>query len=198
MSASIKRLRDKAVLKQTILDAAKDIAMTDGWQNVTIRKICTSIGYTAPVVYQHFENKEAILQAIRKEGVLQMFETIRSIHDKESNPQKQLVAFGLSYWKFAEKHPELYQVMFNLQGVVCCDEKKMSPLDSIIGYYKEAFQELNSKRKFTNAELLMLIDYYIAIIHGFISLNMVNKIRSGKEKGESVLKQSLLHFIKSV
>lgn len=196
MPSKDRRLTEKALLRQTILESAKDIAASDGWQNVTIRKICSKIKYTAPVVYQHFENKDSILHAIRNEGIFQMYIELKSIHEKVANPQKRLEAFGMAFWKFAQLHPELYQVMFNLQGVVCCTENNSSPLDDIIGYYKNAIQQLHPRKKYSNTELMVLIDHYIAIIHGIISLNMVNKIRSGK--GELVLKQSLNHFIKSI
>ncbi len=52
MTISNRRFLEKELLRQTILDVAKDIAASDGWQNVTIRKICDRIGYTAPVIYQ--------------------------------------------------------------------------------------------------------------------------------------------------
>ena len=67
-----RRRKEKEELRQQILDVAKDIAATDGWQNVTIRKICDQIHYTAPVIYQYFESKEMILQSLRKDGLMQV------------------------------------------------------------------------------------------------------------------------------
>ena len=45
----------KEELRKHILTAAQNIASDNGWQNVTIRKICDEIGYTAPIVYHYFD-----------------------------------------------------------------------------------------------------------------------------------------------
>ncbi|MDB5228202.1 MAG: TetR family transcriptional regulator [Bacteroidota bacterium] len=193
-----RRTRQKLEMKQTILDAAKDIASADGWQNVTIRKICDRIHYTAPVVYQYFESKEMILQELRKAGIVHLSDTLRKIHDKENEPRKQLVEYGLAVWKFALEHPELYQVMFNLQGALCCEEGEVNPRGEIHGFYKEAIRKINVEANKSQKQLLFLLDYFTALIHGIISMNMVNKVKSGKEKGQTIFKESLKHFVQSI
>ncbi len=198
MPVKSRRKLEKELMRQTILDAAKDIAAMDGWQNVTIRKICTKINYTAPVIYQYFESKEDLLHALRMEGILYMNNTIKKINEKEKDPTDKLVGYGLAFWRFAEEHPESYQVMFNLQGVVCGEEDKPDPLSEIIEIYKISFKQLNKGVQTPSKKLIWWIDYYIALIHGFIALNMVNKIKSGKDIGYQLLKDSLQHFLKSI
>ena len=61
MSKIERKKQQKEELRKQILVAARNIASDNGWQNVTIRKICDEIGYTAPVVYHYFESKEMIL-----------------------------------------------------------------------------------------------------------------------------------------
>jgi AcrR family transcriptional regulator len=46
---------------QSILQAAFTLAKTEGWASLSMRKIADAIEYSAPVVYDYFENKEAIL-----------------------------------------------------------------------------------------------------------------------------------------
>lgn len=193
-----RRKREKEELRKTILLAAKDIASEEGWQNVTIRKICGKIHYTAPVVYQSFESKEALLQALRTQAVQHLSVLIRGIHDKENDPYKQLVQYGLTVWNFALQHPELYQVMFNLQGVVCVEEGEVNPSLEIRNYYKEGLRKINPKANKSSKHLLFLLDYFTALIHGMISMNMVDKLKSGKDNGQAVFKESLKHFVQSI
>lgn len=40
----------------------------EGWQSLSIRKIADAIEYSIPVIYDHFENKEAILHEMGKDG----------------------------------------------------------------------------------------------------------------------------------
>jgi AcrR family transcriptional regulator len=191
-----RRTREKAELRQSILNVAKDIAAVDGWQNVTIRKICDKVHYSAPVIYQYFESKEMILQSLRQEGLSQVFIIFEQVDNKFSDPAIRLLEYGLAWWHFASNNAELYQVMYNLQGAVCTG--KDSNHTSVIGYYHTAFSAINQKAKRTEKFRHELVDNLIAIIHGFIMMRMVNKIRSGNENAEQVYKNALQRFINSI
>lgn len=63
MTVGIKqrRERERQEIRQSILEAARQIAAEDGWQAVTTRKVAELIEYSQPTIYEYFENKEAIL-----------------------------------------------------------------------------------------------------------------------------------------
>lgn len=192
-----RRLREKKELRQQILDVAREIASTDGWQNVTIRKICAEIHYTAPVIYQYFESKEMILQSLRVDGFMQVFEQFEIVNEKHEQADKRIFEYALVWWHFAKVHPEIYQVMFNLQGAVC-DNRENKQSRMVVDYYNEAFTEINAKAKRSQKYRLELCDNLISIIHGFIAMRMVNKIKSGNENAEHVFKSALQRFIHSI
>lgn len=61
MSTSTRRARERASTRNRIIDAALHVLETDGASALTIRRIATDIEYSAPVVYQHFANKDALV-----------------------------------------------------------------------------------------------------------------------------------------
>ena len=61
MGIAERRQRQKGGVRASILDAAWNLVETEGWQQLSIRKIADAIEYSVPVIYDHFENKEAIL-----------------------------------------------------------------------------------------------------------------------------------------
>lgn len=63
-----RKMRHKEEIRTGILGAAWHMVVTDGWQSLSIRKIADAIEYSIPVIYNHFENKEAILLEFSKEG----------------------------------------------------------------------------------------------------------------------------------
>ncbi|MBL7879529.1 MAG: helix-turn-helix transcriptional regulator, partial [Chryseobacterium gambrini] len=63
-----RRQREKENIRASILDAAFSLAKTEGWASLSMRKIADAIEYSAPVVYDYFENKEAILYEISLNG----------------------------------------------------------------------------------------------------------------------------------
>lgn len=198
MPIAERRRREKQEMKQAILQVARDIAARDGWQNLTIRKICDEVRYTAPVIYQYFDSKDTLLLSLRMEGFEIIHRDFEQLNARYPDPTRRLLEYGLTFWKFAEENPELYQVMFNLQGVICSEEGKHHFLENIIRYYREALSAINSKARRSDKFQWELYDNYVVIIHGFISLHMVNKIRSGKENARTVFKNSLQRFIQSI
>ena len=197
MPESRQHRKKKEELREHILEVAKNIAAKEGWQHLTIRKICDQIHYTAPVVYQYFESKETILVALRLEGLKQIYQVFTEINIKHKTPNKRLLEYGLAWWHFANQQPELYQVMFNLQGVVCVKNQENCQ-NSVVGFYFVAFSEMSLKAKRSEKLRLELCDNLIAIIHGFISMNMANKIKSGNDRALLIYKNSLQRFIHSI
>jgi len=196
MPISERRINEKLEMQQHILSTARNIAAKDGWQNLTIRKICDEIDYTAPVIYQYFESKEKILENIRYDGLQQMKLTFEKINSKTTNHENRLIEYALAWWKFALENSEIYQLMYNLQGAVCPIKDNL-PIH-IVEFYINSFIELNSKAKKSKIYSLELCDNYIAIIHGFIAIRMVNKIKSGNESAEKVYINSIKRFIQSI
>ena len=56
MGRKERRLRDQQELKQSMLEAARAIALAEGWSNVTMRKIADRIEYSHAAIYDYFEN----------------------------------------------------------------------------------------------------------------------------------------------
>ena len=113
-----RRQREKESIRANILQAAFTLAKTDGWASLSIRKIADAIEYSAPVVYDHFENKEAILYEISINGFHCLQIELLKAQKKHETPEDQLIAIVDAYWNFAFKNKEYYQLMFGL-GMQC-------------------------------------------------------------------------------
>ena len=60
MGIAERKIRQKEEVRCAILDAAWNLALTKGWQALSIRKIAEAIEYSVPVIYDHFQNKDDI------------------------------------------------------------------------------------------------------------------------------------------
>jgi AcrR family transcriptional regulator len=58
--------------KTDILAAARSIGLRMGWKAVTNRVIAQQLGYAAPLLYEHFQDKEEILTELAIEGQLSL------------------------------------------------------------------------------------------------------------------------------
>src|SRR4051812_44552932 len=119
MGTKERREREKQELRQAILDAALRIAGSEGWQAVTMRKVADQIEYSAPTIYEYFESKDAILQALVREGHERMLAGLRTAVANTPDPAERMVRCAINYARMAWDNPELYQVMHNLSGAAC-------------------------------------------------------------------------------
>src|SRR5947208_12871855 len=60
--------RDREAVARAILDAARDLFVIEGYQNVSIRKIAERIEYSPAAIYGYFSCKDDIFFALAEEG----------------------------------------------------------------------------------------------------------------------------------
>src|SRR5258707_3304736 len=60
--------RDRESVHRAILDAARDLFVAEGFQNVSIRKIAERIEYSPAAIYGYFPSKDDIFFALAEEG----------------------------------------------------------------------------------------------------------------------------------
>ena len=109
-----RRLRQKEEIRTNILATAWQMVKDEGWQSLSIRKIADAIEYSVPVIYDHFENKEAILLEFGKQGFDLLVKKLQHAKEKHTSPVQQLKAMADAYWSFAFRNKEYYQLMFSL------------------------------------------------------------------------------------
>jgi AcrR family transcriptional regulator len=123
MGVRERRERERHEMQRAILEAAHDIAIREGWEAVTIRRVAEKIEYSPPTIYEYFESKEQIVVELLRDGFRLLLEDMRAARDAHADPEAALLAMGLAYWDFAWKHPALYQGMngLGLEGSdLCC------------------------------------------------------------------------------
>lgn len=98
-------------LRSEILAAAAELLhRTGSAEAVSIREIGRMVGVTAPSIYRHFADKDALIEAV----VVQVFEELdAAMHaaiDPADPPTTRMRELGLTYIRFALEHPEQYRI----------------------------------------------------------------------------------------
>ena len=109
-----RRERERAERRQAIGNAARELAEAEGWEAVTTRRLSDRIEYSQPVLYSHFENRDAIIEAVALEGFSELAVAMRHGKSKARSPEAALRGTARAYVEFAEANPALYYAMFTL------------------------------------------------------------------------------------
>ena len=193
-----RRLRQKEEIRSSILATAWQMVKDEGWQSLSIRKIAEAIEYSVPVIYDHFENKEAILFEFGKEGFRMLGKKIQQATDKSGNPREQLKLIAEAYWNFAFKNKEYYQLMYGMGMPGCEIEKCLPERTTFRKLVMEPITTIIAKGK--NPDLNPCLKYYTfwSILHGLISIKNMRTSGVSDEVNKMVMDDAIDGFIKNL
>ncbi|WP_067571248.1 TetR/AcrR family transcriptional regulator [Nocardia acidivorans] len=107
--------RERADRHQRIIDTARELAETQGWDAVTIRRLADAIEYSQPVLYSHFAGKDAIVAAVAEQAAAELAVATRGARESAPDPVAALTAVAESYLAFARDSSALYDALFLLR-----------------------------------------------------------------------------------
>lgn len=106
--------RERVEVKDLILNAAREIFLSEGYENTSIRKIASRIEYSPGIIYNYFKDKNELLLALHDKAfeckIEALFLSVRDIPD----PLARLQATGRSYLQYGIDNPQDYELMFIL------------------------------------------------------------------------------------
>jgi AcrR family transcriptional regulator len=198
MASKDRILRLKEETRTNILDAALQIVKSDGWQALSMRKIADLIEYTAPIIYEYFSNKEAILLELTRKGYLLLSKDLREAKDMHQMPADQLEAMWLAYWNFAFANKELYQIMFGVTTNCSCELVNELPEAELPWeLFSTAIGELMQVTDMDSDVICTKYYTFWSVVHGLISINILGR-SSSEDINRQVLKDAISGIIRSI
>ena len=108
--------RDREAVSRAILDAARDLFVSEGYGNVSIRKIAERIEYSPAALYGYFPSKDDIFYALAEEGFRLLcardsFAGFDAGFDK-LEPLERVRRIIWRLYEFSRQHPQYFELMF--------------------------------------------------------------------------------------
>jgi AcrR family transcriptional regulator len=100
------------------LIAAADRLLQNGHdhESLSLRAVAREVGIAATSIYLHFPDKFSLLLAVYQRHFDDLAKQIDDAVAEHADPAQQLRATALTYWRFADEHPNVYYVMFTVPG----------------------------------------------------------------------------------
>ncbi|MGB3695836.1 MAG: TetR/AcrR family transcriptional regulator [Gordonia sp. (in: high G+C Gram-positive bacteria)] len=100
-------------LADEIIDATTDLLIEAGTEEkVSIRAVASRVGVTSPSIYLHFEDKEALLDAVCARFFEQFDEVMTRAADGIDDVRDRALAQGMAYVRFAIDSAVMYRITF--------------------------------------------------------------------------------------
>ena len=92
MGVKERRERQKGLLRQEILDAARDILVREGYEGLSMRKVAERIDYSPTAIYLHFKDRDELVFCVCEELMAGLVQALQEVTEKHPDPLVALKA----------------------------------------------------------------------------------------------------------
>ena len=96
--------------RETIVAAARELVSTSGLEALSLRRLASTLGVTAPALYAHVTDKNDLLRAVAEGEFDELAARFEAVHVED--PIALIRAHGRAYLDYARENPALFRVMF--------------------------------------------------------------------------------------
>ena len=178
MGVKERREREKSETRDKILDAARELFVTEGFEGVSMRKVAERIEYSPTAIYVHFADKQELFRELCHQDYARLAEVFQS-SVMSTDPIERLKQIGAIYIEFGTRYPNHYRFMFmtpHPPHEPDEEDREMmgNPEMDAYAFLKWAVQQAIDagcfREELTDAELISQTLW--ASVHGVISLHI--------------------------
>jgi len=180
MSIAKRKERQRAELRERILQAARQIVNGEGLEQLTIRKIAELIDYAPGTIYLHFEGRHDIVRQLVRESFGELLRYM-SRAARLVDPLERLRALGHAYIAFAMEHPAAYRTIFMQPPDIAAavwslvkedGEGRKGPGQGAFAILWSTVRELIDRGVFRKLDAEVVADAIWACVHGIVALHI--------------------------
>jgi AcrR family transcriptional regulator len=169
MGITERREREREEVRRKILEAARELFATEGYERVTMRRIADAIEYSPTTIYNHFEDKEDLLNSLCHED----FSRLLQAFERQPPPRdavEWIRQLGLAYASFGRENPNHYRFMFMTPNKFEPGHQMSVPGEQTYGLLHAAVVKALETRRFRAGDPEAIAQVLWASIHGAVAL----------------------------
>lgn len=183
MGVKERQEREREAVARAILDAARELFVAEGYQNVSIRKIAEKIEYSPAAIYGYFPSKDDIFLALAEEGFRLLFACDEPASHTIASVDSIREGF-LRFYRFSKTHPEYFALMFVDRSVprISRDWERFGFVRDMRQTMAAGIQHVIDAGEFppgTNGESVFRI--LMAAVHGVAVLRLCERLAPGED-----------------
>jgi AcrR family transcriptional regulator len=188
MGVKERRARQKKFLRQEILDAASELFVRDGYENVSMRRIAEKIEYSPTTIYLYFKDKAELLEQVCKETFGRLVQRLSKILEQPGDPVERLKRGLITYIEFGLENPHQYRATFMMPIPEGFDKTKYHQADApgmqAFSFLTRGIAECVKAGKLPKLDAELAGQTLWAGIHGITSLLIIHEVFPwvGREK----------------
>ena len=182
MGVRDRRARQKQLLRQQILDAARQLLIKEGYDSLSMRRVAERIDYSPTAIYLHFKDKQELVFSLCEESFAKLVHELETLAADYPDPLVRLRKGMERYVAFGLKNPNHYLPAFVLPPPADLDVKRQQAMLSPASNGMRALATLRETiAEGVRAKQLRKVDPDVAArgtwaaLHGITSLLIVHE-----------------------
>jgi AcrR family transcriptional regulator len=180
MGAKERRERERTEMRTAMLTAVREIAATEGWPAVSIRRIAERTEYSPTLLYQYFASKDALVHQIRRHGYEDLLAAMLKAAAKQTDPLAQLRAVAVANVETAFEQPEVFKAMLGMDGTPCDPPPDATAHQEIATLLRNILTRAASSA--SNATLDGWTEAFFAAVQGVVTMYLNELLPGGKRR----------------
>jgi AcrR family transcriptional regulator len=169
-----RRARQKKFLRQEILDAASELFVKNGYENVSMRRIADKIEYSPTTIYLYFRDKAELLERVCQETFARLSQVLSKLEEQPGDPIEKLKRGLIAYIKFGLENPHHYRATFMMPIPEGFDGEKYAKPDSAgmlaFDFLRRSVFNCIAAGKFRKVDAELVSQTFWTGVHGVTSL----------------------------
>jgi AcrR family transcriptional regulator len=167
-----RREQEKEELRQTILKAASEMFLEQGYDRFSMRQLAERIGYSVATPYLYFRDKDDLLFTVVDDGFAHFKQQLLDAAASSDDPWERLNALSKAYIAFGLQHPVYYQLMFMWRVDFLTQSSKGEPQPRLEAFHvlQDAVQYAMECGVMKPGDARSYSDTLWATMHGIVSL----------------------------
>lgn len=168
LSVSPRPTRSKAQIREDILAATRRIAAAEGWKAVSMRRLAQEIAFSAPVIYEHFRNKEALMLEVALTCCQELQIQVAPIVAADLPPRECVLQVSQAWASYALHSPDNYALITGQLPDFPWHAQLRAALLATLSPVREAITRILP----WNEDPDPYLHEWMALVHGFIQLRL--------------------------
>ncbi len=182
MGVRERRDRERSEIRSAMVTAVREIAASDGWPTVSIRKIAERTEYSPTLLYQYFESKDAVVHEIRRLGYEDLLDRLQAAERKGDNARQRLHLLAKANVDLAFEQPEVFKAMLGMDGTPCDPPPDATAPAEIARLIRRTLEEVAGADAQSAAELDGLTEAFFAAVQGVVTMFLNDLLPGGRKR----------------
>jgi AcrR family transcriptional regulator len=183
--------------QKDILQAAKQIIHTKGYESLTVRHLAEVTGFSYTNVYYYFKDLNALLWELRLDMIEDMISELSTTPTYKEDPADEILDALCNYTKYYFQHPNVFRFFYFYPFIQPAGDDSYQKLEEKFnGMWKTSFHRLVQEKVIHPNDIEVVAKTIIYALQGMIMLSFSSNGSTKREDIEDELVKTVNHLLK--